>query len=160
MKILNFGSCNIDYVYSMDHIVKVGETEVAFVAKKNTLTQPEADAFNTLISEFIPNLTTVTVTATLTVYNNSYQINLQPQTVITEDPSMLKAFAGMLIDNEFYDCTDAAVGTAYAESWMVLADAYTSVLSEAESRTLIQQAGGGITARFLFSKDVANESGQ
>ena len=33
------------------------------------------------------------------------------------------------------------------------------VLSEAESRTLIQQAGGGITARFLFSKDVANESG-
>ena len=27
MKILNFGSCNIDYVYSMDHIVRVGETE-------------------------------------------------------------------------------------------------------------------------------------
>jgi len=27
MKILNFGSCNIDYVYSLDHIVKVGETE-------------------------------------------------------------------------------------------------------------------------------------
>lgn len=26
MKILNFGSCNIDYVYSMDHIVTVGET--------------------------------------------------------------------------------------------------------------------------------------
>lgn len=26
MKILNFGSCNIDYVYSMDHIVRVGET--------------------------------------------------------------------------------------------------------------------------------------
>ena len=33
-------------------------------------------------------------------------------------------------------------------------------LSEAESRTLIQQVGGGITARFLFSKDVANEPGQ
>ena len=29
MKILNFGSCNIDYVYSLDHIVRVGETETA-----------------------------------------------------------------------------------------------------------------------------------
>ena len=28
MKILNFGSCNIDYVYSMDHIVESGETEM------------------------------------------------------------------------------------------------------------------------------------
>ncbi len=27
MKILNFGSCNIDYVYSLDHIVGFGETE-------------------------------------------------------------------------------------------------------------------------------------
>lgn len=27
MKILNFGSCNIDYVYSVDHIVAPGETE-------------------------------------------------------------------------------------------------------------------------------------
>ena len=27
MKILNFGSCNIDYVYKLDHIVCVGETE-------------------------------------------------------------------------------------------------------------------------------------
>lgn len=27
MKILNFGSCNIDYVYSLDHIVHPGETE-------------------------------------------------------------------------------------------------------------------------------------
>ena len=27
MKILNFGSCNIDHVYSLDHIVAVGETE-------------------------------------------------------------------------------------------------------------------------------------
>ena len=27
MKILNFGSCNIDYVYSLDHIVGIGETE-------------------------------------------------------------------------------------------------------------------------------------
>ena len=27
MKILNFGSCNVDYVYSMDHIVVEGETE-------------------------------------------------------------------------------------------------------------------------------------
>lgn len=27
MKILNFGSCNIDYVYSLDHIVEAGETE-------------------------------------------------------------------------------------------------------------------------------------
>ncbi len=27
MKILNFGSCNIDYVYSLDHIVKKGETQ-------------------------------------------------------------------------------------------------------------------------------------
>lgn len=27
MKILNFGSCNIDHVYSMDHIVAPGETE-------------------------------------------------------------------------------------------------------------------------------------
>ena len=27
MKFLNFGSCNLDYVYSMDHIVRVGETQ-------------------------------------------------------------------------------------------------------------------------------------
>ncbi len=27
MKILNFGSCNIDHVYSLDHIVAIGETE-------------------------------------------------------------------------------------------------------------------------------------
>ncbi|MBP3322297.1 MAG: helix-turn-helix domain-containing protein [Clostridia bacterium] len=27
MKIVNFGSCNIDYVYQLHHIVKVGETE-------------------------------------------------------------------------------------------------------------------------------------
>ena len=27
MKILNFGSCNLDFVYSLDHIVRVGETE-------------------------------------------------------------------------------------------------------------------------------------
>ena len=27
MKILNFGSCNVDFVYSLDHIVRVGETE-------------------------------------------------------------------------------------------------------------------------------------
>ncbi len=27
MKILNFGSCNVDYVYLMDHIVEPGETE-------------------------------------------------------------------------------------------------------------------------------------
>lgn len=29
MKILNFGSCNIDYVYSLDHIVAPGETETS-----------------------------------------------------------------------------------------------------------------------------------
>ncbi len=27
MKILNFGSCNIDFVYNLDHIVSIGETE-------------------------------------------------------------------------------------------------------------------------------------
>ena len=27
MKIVNFGSCNIDYVYQLHHIVAVGETE-------------------------------------------------------------------------------------------------------------------------------------
>ena len=30
MRILNFGSCNIDYVYSMDHIVRVGETQSTY----------------------------------------------------------------------------------------------------------------------------------
>jgi len=30
MKILNFGSCNIDYVYSLDHIVGIGETETIY----------------------------------------------------------------------------------------------------------------------------------
>lgn len=30
MKILNFGSCNIDYVYSLDHIVRTGETETTY----------------------------------------------------------------------------------------------------------------------------------
>lgn len=31
MKILNFGSCNIDYVYSLDHIVKEGETQTSLL---------------------------------------------------------------------------------------------------------------------------------
>lgn len=30
MKILNFGSCNIDYVYSLDHIVAPGETQTSY----------------------------------------------------------------------------------------------------------------------------------
>lgn len=30
MKILNFGSCNIDHVYSLDHIVREGETETTY----------------------------------------------------------------------------------------------------------------------------------
>lgn len=30
MKILNFGSCNIDYVYFLDHIVVAGETETTY----------------------------------------------------------------------------------------------------------------------------------
>ena len=127
--------------------VKVGGTDVAFVAKKNTLTQAEADAFNTLISDFIPNLTTVTVTATLTVYNGSYQINLQPQTVITEETSTLKMFAGMLIDNDMFDCTDATVGAIYADSWMGLADAYTGALSDAEKtyfKTCTANASGNV----------------
>ena len=29
MKFLNFGSCNVDYVYSMDHIVRAGETQAS-----------------------------------------------------------------------------------------------------------------------------------
>ena len=39
MKILNFGSCNIDFVYNLDHIVAIGETETSnsmqyFLAEK------------------------------------------------------------------------------------------------------------------------------
>ena len=30
MRILNFGSCNIDFVYSLDHIVEPGETETTY----------------------------------------------------------------------------------------------------------------------------------
>ena len=30
MKILNFGSCNVDYVYLLDHMVAVGETETTY----------------------------------------------------------------------------------------------------------------------------------
>ncbi len=30
MKILNFGSCNVDYVYSLDHIVRIGETQSTY----------------------------------------------------------------------------------------------------------------------------------
>ena len=30
MKILNFGSCNIDFVYKLDHIVTIGETETLY----------------------------------------------------------------------------------------------------------------------------------
>ena len=26
MRLLNFGSCNVDYVYNLDHVVEVGET--------------------------------------------------------------------------------------------------------------------------------------
>ena len=29
MKILNFGSCNIDFVYKLDHVVTIGETETS-----------------------------------------------------------------------------------------------------------------------------------
>ena len=43
MKILNLGSCNIDFVYSLDHIVEVGETE-----KASTLSEslPSVIGFN------------------------------------------------------------------------------------------------------------------
>lgn len=30
---LNFGSCNIDYVYSLDHIVKAGATQTIYDTK-------------------------------------------------------------------------------------------------------------------------------
>lgn len=30
MNIINFGSCNIDYVYTLDHIVKTGETQTSY----------------------------------------------------------------------------------------------------------------------------------
>lgn len=30
MRILNFGSCNIDYVYSLNHIVRVGESQTSY----------------------------------------------------------------------------------------------------------------------------------
>lgn len=33
MKILNFGSCNLDYVYTLDHIVALGETETSDTMK-------------------------------------------------------------------------------------------------------------------------------
>lgn len=32
MKILNFGSCNIDFVYNLDHIVAIGEPKQVFNA--------------------------------------------------------------------------------------------------------------------------------
>lgn len=34
MKVLSFGSCNIDYVYSLDHIVRPGETTEAHSVSK------------------------------------------------------------------------------------------------------------------------------
>ena len=30
MRLLNFGSCNIDYVYQIDHVVNDGETEHSY----------------------------------------------------------------------------------------------------------------------------------
>ena len=30
MRILNFGSCNLDFVYTLDHIVRPGETETTY----------------------------------------------------------------------------------------------------------------------------------
>ena len=46
MKILNFGSCNIDYVYSLDHIVNPGETETTFKLE----TFPGGKGLNQLIA--------------------------------------------------------------------------------------------------------------
>ena len=49
MKILNFGSCNIDYVYSLDHIVSPGETETTY--KMETISKVG-------ITEFLKNFNT------------------------------------------------------------------------------------------------------
>lgn len=46
MKILNFGSCNIDYVYSLQHIVKIGETETTHTLE----TFPGGKGFNQSIA--------------------------------------------------------------------------------------------------------------
>jgi len=46
MKILNFGSCNIDYVYSLDHIVREGETETSY----NLETFPGGKGLNQSVS--------------------------------------------------------------------------------------------------------------
>lgn len=46
MKILNFGSCNIDYVYSLQHIVKIRETETTHTLE----TFPGGKGFNQSIA--------------------------------------------------------------------------------------------------------------
>ena len=44
MKVLNFGSCNIDYVYSLDHIVREGETE------------EDSDSLRVIISDIVSRI--------------------------------------------------------------------------------------------------------
>lgn len=111
---------------------KLGTTVATVYNHKSNTPAAARNAYNTLNNEFIANLTTISITGTMSCYNSSLQFYLTEQLSITEDPSTLKMFAGMLIDNEMFDCTDATVGAIYADSWMGLADAYTGALSVAE----------------------------
>ena len=137
--------------------LKLGTT-VATVYVHNTSSPTSAkNALDELKKELIPNLSTVTVVGTLSCYDSSLQFYLTEQLSITEDPSLLKMFAGMLIDNEMFDCTDTTIGAIYADSWMGLADAYTGALSEAEKtyfKTCTANANGNVVQQAAARYDL------
>lgn len=137
--------------------LKLGNTTATVYVHNTSSPASAKTALETLKKSLIANISTVTVTGTLSCYNSSLQFYLTEQLSIVEEESTLKAFAGMLIDNEFYDCTDTAVGNAYAESWMGLAEAYTSALSEAERtyfKTCTANASGNVVEQAAARYDL------
>lgn len=126
---------------------KLGNTTATVYVHNTNSPASAKTALETLKKSLIANLSTVTVTGTLSCYNSSLQFYLTEQLSITEDPSTLKMFAGMLLDNEMFDCTSDTVGATYADNWMGFADAYQSALSVAEKtyfKTCTANASGNV----------------
>lgn len=72
MKVLNIGSCNLDYVYALGHIVVEGETERIDSMEENTHYSSN-NAFVKFLDECIlNNLTSVTLSGFAKLIRYSY----------------------------------------------------------------------------------------
>lgn len=72
MKVLNIGSCNLDYVYALEYIVVEGETERIDSMEENTHYSSN-NAFVKFLDEYIlNNLTSVTLSGFAKLIRYSY----------------------------------------------------------------------------------------